>query len=77
MSHASRSRGSQPPDLPDDSAALPAFTLGAKVAASLVWASGHTFSGTLGILKKSHKGGARGAYTIEIEGPFDGAVTRA
>src|SRR5437762_2219203 len=24
MSHASRSRGSQPPDLPDDSAALPA-----------------------------------------------------
>jgi hypothetical protein len=35
----------------------------------------NTYSGSVRVLKRTHKGGGKGGYFIDIEGKFTGAVT--
>lgn len=48
--------------------------IGQEFAASFSTMGGLGHSGTLIVTKYSSKGGAKGAYTISIEGQFQGAV---
>jgi hypothetical protein len=60
-----------------DGASIPNYSPGTSGTIAFTMANGRTVTGTATILRASHKGGPRGAYTITCSGSYTGAVTES
>jgi hypothetical protein len=60
-----------------DSNSIPTFSPGTAGTIAFTMANGRTVTGTGTILRAGHKGGPRGAYTINCSGSYTGAVTES
>lgn len=62
-------------DMVMDGASLETLTTGVEYTGSWAVSSGHSASGTVILFSKSHKAGAKGAYTVSGRAKFIRAVT--